>query len=218
MVLRININRFITSELFIVSLFRLSRIYVGTFRLTIENEQEWLDYLNSGGTVLICAWHQHIFPGIRHFGKYKIFKPSLMISQSKDGEIVARVAVHNGWNPIRGSSSQGGMSALKNMIASLKKSRLCAHIVDGPRGPSGVVKPGVIRLAHATNAAIVPFYTFAEHGWNFNSWDKFLLPKPFSKVTLRFGKMIYFKRVKGRDPLEKQRKQLEDTMIPALSV
>jgi lysophospholipid acyltransferase (LPLAT)-like uncharacterized protein len=216
--LRVKIARLITSELFITLLYRLNRIYSGTFRLTIENEEEWLDYLNNGGTVLLCIWHQQFFSGIRHCQNYKDFNPSLMISQSKDGKIVAGVAERSGWNPVRGSSSKGGVVALKNMIANLKKSRLSAHIVDGPRGPSGVVKPGVIRLAHATNAAIVPFYVSAENAWHFNSWDKFLLPKPFSKVTLRFGKMINFQRVKDKDLLEKQRRQLEDIMIPELSV
>ena len=104
------------------------------------------------------------------------------------------------------------------MVANLKKSKLSGHIVDGPRGPSGVVKPGVIRLAHATNAVIVPFYVFAENSWHFNSWDKFLLPKPFSKVGLRFDKMIHLKKTKDKNLFEKQRKQLEDIMIPALKI
>ena len=216
--MRVKIDRFITSELFISLLYRLNRIYSGTFRLTIENEEEWLDYLNNGGTVLLCTWHQQFFSGVRHFQSYKDFKPSIMISQSKDGKIVAGVAERSGWNPVRGSSSKGGVLALKNMIVNLRKSKLSAHIVDGPRGPSGIVKPGVIRLAHATNAAIVPFYVSAENGWHFNSWDKFLLPKPFSKVTFRFGKMIIFQKVKDKDLLEKQRKQLEGIMIPELSV
>lgn len=216
--MRAKIDRLITSEWFISFLYRFNRIYSGTFRLTIENEEEWLDYLNNGGTVLLCTWHQQFFSAIRHFQSYKDFKPSLMISQSKDGKIVAGVAERSGWNPVRGSSSRGGRSALKKMIVHLKKSKLSGHIVDGPTGPSGVVKPGVIRLAHATNAAIVPFYVSAEKGWHFNSWDKFLLPKPFSKVTLRFGKMINFQREKDKDQFEKQRKQLEDIMIPWLSV
>jgi lysophospholipid acyltransferase (LPLAT)-like uncharacterized protein len=75
----------------------------------------------------------------------------------------------------------------------------------------------VIRLAHATKAAIVPFYVSTENGWHFNSWDKFLLPKPFSRVTLRFGEMIKFQKVKDKDLLEKQRKQLEKIMTPALT-
>jgi hypothetical protein len=175
-------------------------------------------YLKNGGTVLLCVWHQQFFSAIRHAKNYKIFNPSLMISQSKDGEIVAKMAFHNGWNPIRGSSSKGGMGALKIMITNLKKDKLAAHIVDGPRGPSGVVKPGVIRLAHAANAVIVPISVSAEKAWHFNSWDKFLLPKPFSKVTLRFGEMIKFDRVKDRDIFERQRMRLEEVMLPALKV
>ncbi len=150
--MRVKIDRFITSEFFISLLYRLNRIYSGTFQLTIENEAEWLDYLNNGGTVLLCTWHQQFFSGVHHFQIYRDFKPSLMISQSKDGKIVAGVAERSGWTPVRGSSSKGGVLALKNMITNLKKSKLSAHIVDGPRGPSGIVKTGVIRLAHATNS------------------------------------------------------------------
>jgi len=73
-------------------------------------------------------------------------------------------------------------------------------------------------LAHAANAVIVPGYAFAENGWHFNSWDKFLLPKPFSKVLIRFGKAIKFDKVKDKKRLEKQRKQLEEIMLPALKV
>jgi len=89
----------------------------------------------------------------------------------------------------------GGTEALKKMITNLKEARLAAHIVDGPKWPSGKVKPGAIRLAHATDSVIVPVYAFAENGWYFNSWDKFLLPKPFSKVLIRFGKMTIFSGV-----------------------
>lgn len=210
------LDHFITSELFLSALYRINRLYSGTFRLTIENEEEWLDYLNHGGIVLLCTWHQQFFSAIRYFQKYKVFTPSLIISQSKDGKIVAGVAERSGWNPVRGSSSKGGMLALKKIIVNLRKSKLSGHIVDGPRGPSGVVKPGVIRLSHAANAVIVPFYVSAENGWHFNSWDRFLLPKPFSKVALRFGEMIHFKKVKDKALLEEQRKKLENIMLPML--
>ena len=85
------IDRFITSGLFLSFVYKLNRIYSGTFRMTIENEDEWLDYLNNGGAVLLCTWHQQFFSAIRHFQNYKIFNPSIMISQSKDGEIIARL-------------------------------------------------------------------------------------------------------------------------------
>ena len=177
-----------------------------------------MDYLKNGGAVLLCTWHQQFFSIIRHFQNYKVFNPCIMISQSSDGEIVAGVAKRSGWNTIRGSSSKGGKEALKKMITNLKEAKLAVHIVDGPKGPSGKVKPGVIRLAHVTNAVIVPVSVSAEKAWYFNSWDKFLLPKPFSKVRLGFGKMIKFDRTKDREIFEAQRKQLEDIMLPALII
>ena len=216
--MRIKTDRFFTSELFISFLYRFCRAYSWTFRLKVENEKEWIDYIENGGSVLLCIWHQQFFSAIRHFQNYKVFNPIIMISQSSDGEIVAGVAERTGWNTVRGSSSRDGRRALKKMIANLKESKLAAHIVDGPKGPSGKVKAGVIRLAQATDAVIVPVYAFAENGWYFNSWDKFLLPKPFSKVLIRFGKMIKFDRVKDIEIFEEQRKRLEEIMLPALKV
>jgi lysophospholipid acyltransferase (LPLAT)-like uncharacterized protein len=139
-----------------------------------------------------------------------------MISRSKDGSIIAGVAERTGWRTVRGSSSQGGTTALRDVITNLKQSKLAAHVVDGPRGPAGIVKAGVIRLAHRTNSVVVPFYVAADRGWYFNSWDKFLLPKPFSKVHLRFGRMLTFDPTEDPVAFEKQRQQLEAAMQPGL--
>ena len=216
--MRIKIDRYLKSEAFISLFYGLVLLYSRTLRLKIENDKEWMDYRRNGGVVLLCTWHQQFFSAIVPFKNYKTFNPSIMISQSKDGEIVAKIALRSGWNPVRGSSSKGGSEALKKMIAHLKEKKLAAHIVDGPKGPAGIVKPGVIRLAHAANAVIVPFSVSAEKAWVFNSWDKFLLPKPFSKVFLRFGKMIKFDKVKDKEIFEKQRMKLEEIMLPTLRV
>lgn len=216
--MRIKFNHFMTSEIFIGFLYHFMAAYSRTLRLRIENEKEWIDYLKNGGTVLLCTWHQQVFSAIYHFQNYQIYKPSIMISQSKDGEIVSRLAKRVGWSPVRGSSSKGGREALKGMIDKLTETKLACHIVDGPRGPLGKVKAGVIRLAHVTGATIVPFYVSAENAWNFKSWDKFLLPKPFSKVMLRFDKMIKFNEVQEEARFEEQRKQLEKIMLPALTI
>lgn len=214
--MRIKIDRYLKSETFISFFYRLVLFYSWTLRLKIENDKEWMDYRRKGGVVLLCTWHQQFFSAILPFKNYKTFNPSIMISQSRDGEIVANIALRSGWNPVRGSSSKAGTEALKKMITNLKEKKLAAHIVDGPKGPSGIVKPGVIRLAHAANAVIVPFSVSAEKAWYFNSWDKFLLPKPFSKVFLRFGKMIKFDRVKDKEIFERQRMKLEEVMLPTL--
>ena len=216
--MRIKIDRYLKSEAFISFFYGLILLYSWTLRLKIENDKEWMDYRRNGGVVLLCTWHQQFFSAVVPFKNYKTFKPSIMISQSRDGEIVAKLALRSGWNPVRGSSSKGGSEALKKMIANLKEKKLAAHIVDGPKGPAGVVKPGVIRLAHAANAVIVSFSVSAEKAWYLNSWDKFLLPKPFSKVFLRFGEMIKFDKVKNKKIFEKQRMKLEEIMLPTLRV
>ena len=208
----------LTTEAFVYFFYHFILLYSRTFRLEIVNDKDWMDYRKAGGAVLLCTWHQQFFSAIRPFKNYGIYNPSIMISQSRDGEIVARMCKYNGRNAVRGSSSSGGMQALKEMISSLKETKLAAHIVDGPSGPSGSVKSGVIRLAHAADAVIVPFSVSADKAWHFDSWDKFLLPKPFGKVSIRFGEMIKFDRVKDREVFEMQRKQLEDMMRPGLKV
>ena len=183
--------------------------------MTVENETEWIEYHASGGTVLLCSWHQQFFSAIRHFQSYSSYCPSLMISRSKDGDIIARVAEKSGWHAVRGSSSRGGSSALKEMIERLKRSRLAGHIVDGPRGPAGIVKAGAISLARSTGAVIVPVFTSADRAWHFNSWDRFMIPKPFARVTLHFGTM--FDPNGGRDEdFEDRRAALESVMLPGL--
>lgn len=199
-------------------LFWVVNLYSLTFRIKLENEKKWLIHLDRGEKVLLCAWHQQFFAAIRPFRKYRKFKPSLMISKSSDGDIVAGVANKCGWQVARGSSSRGGKEALRCMIDQLKRSGLAAHIVDGPRGPAGKIKAGVIQLAHATDAIIVPFYVRADRAWYFNSWDQFLLPKPFAKVTVSFGDGIKLMLTKDRDIFESQILDLEKIMLPYLHV
>ena len=102
------------------------------------------------------------------------------------------------------------------MIARVKETRLAGHIVDGPRGPIGKVKPGLIRLAHAAGAVIVPFSVSAQRAWHFKSWDRFMLPKPFSRVTLHFGEMITLEPAATEEDFEQQRLSIEQTMLPWL--
>jgi lysophospholipid acyltransferase (LPLAT)-like uncharacterized protein len=139
-----------------------------------------------------------------------------MISKSRDGDFIAGIAQRSGWYPVRGSSSKDGDKALGTMIERLKKTGLAGHVVDGPRGPVGKVKTGLIRLAHAADAVIVPFSVSAERAWHFNSWDRFMLPKPFSRVTLRFGDIIRLDPAETPEDVERQRHQVEKIMLPDL--
>ncbi len=199
-------------------LYRFIRLYSWTFKISIENEKEWMDYHRNGGRILLCAWHQQFFSAIRHFQNYRDSNPSLMISKSRDGEMIAAVAQRSGWHVVRGSSSSGGKSALRQMINNLRKSGLAAHIVDGPRGPAGEVKSGAIKIAQSADAAIIPFYTSSDRSWFFRSWDSFFVPKPFARVVLTFGDMIKFDSTETPAEFEEQRKRLEAVMQPRLKV
>ena len=155
--MRFVFDKLVKTNLFHVLLFWVVNLYSVTFRIKLENEEGWLIRVRRGEKVLLCAWHQQFFAAIRPFRKYRKFNPSLMISKSSDGDIVAGVANKCGWHVARGSSSRGGKEALRSMIEQLKRSGLAAHIVDGPKGPAGKVKAGVIQLAHAADACNRPF-------------------------------------------------------------
>lgn len=196
--------------------YRLIRAYAWTFRLHVENEKPWLEYRQNGGRVLLCSWHQQFFSAIRHFKTYAPYHPALMISQSKDGDIIAGIAEKSGWRAVRGSSSRDGGRALKEMVAHLKRSGLAAHVVDGPRGPAGVIKAGVVSLARATGAVVVPFYATSDRAWYFNSWDRFMLPKPFARVTLRFGEILDLTSGVTDKDFELHQLRLQEIMQPGL--
>lgn len=197
-------------------LYRLVRCYSWTFRLHIENEKPWLDYMQGGGRVLLCGWHQQFFAAIRHFKTYASYRPALMISQSKDGDIIAGIAEKSGWHTVRGSSTRNGGAALKEMVGQLRLSSLAAHIVDGPKGPAGIIKAGAISLARSAGAVVVPIYTTSDRAWYFNSWDRFMLPKPFARVSLRFGEMLDLSSGEGAEAFEGHRVRLQQIMQPGL--
>ena len=201
---------------FIVFAYYFIRVYSMTFRLCVVNEDSWRNLRKKGTCVLLCAWHQQFFSAIYHFKSYSKFNPGLMISQSKDGDLISGVANRTGWHTQRGSSSRGGKQAMEEMIEHLKTHGFGAHILDGPRGPMGRVKAGVIKMALEADAVVIPFYTSADHAWFFNSWDHFMLPKPFSRVYITFGQAIRLESFAGQDDFEDQRQFLETTMKPGL--
>lgn len=187
-------------------------LYAKTTRLKLENEEELREYLKNNGRVLIYSWHQRFLWGFylpRIFGE----SPCIMISQSRDGDFIADVARRVGWIPIRGSSSRGGKKALQQMIAGIAENRLGGHVVDGPTGPPRIVKPGLVSLAQKSGAAICPGYVSYEKPWIFNSWDRFMIPKPFSRILLRFGSLKLIPEEMDAYQFEDVRLRIEKELI-----
>ena len=110
-----------------------------------------------------------------------------MASQSKDGEWIARWLEANGYVVVRGSTTRGGSQALREMVRQVRSGRNAALTVDGPRGPARVVAPGVVQLARLTGAWILPITSSSSRARFLRSWDRYLVPAPFSRSVVVYG-------------------------------
>ena len=122
--------------------------------------------------LLACAW------------RFRNNGVTILISRSFDGELIARTVERLGFIAVRGSSSRDAMSGLRNLHRAYLAGHYCAITADGPRGPAMVAKPGVTQLAQLAGATVSAFYVHPERAWQLRSWDRFLIPKPFSRVTV----------------------------------
>ena len=138
----------------------LVKLLSATYRVRlvgVENEQA---VLNAGGGLIYASWHQRFFAGITLFATRKPI--AIMISQSRDGALIARIVDLLGWLPVRGSSSRGGKEALRQLKELAAGGYRIGHIVDGPGGPAGVVKAGLLTMAQFTGLPIIPTITSAQ--------------------------------------------------------
>jgi len=139
-----------------------------------------------GGIVLVL-WHGELLPAlVEHApdGAHAI------ISRSQDGELIARIAAAFGSRPIRGSSSKGGAEALVRAVQSARAGEVVAVTPDGPRGPRHSVASGVVKVAQKTGVPLIGVRVHADRAWVFRSWDRFVVPKPFARVTYAYTPVV----------------------------
>jgi len=187
----------------------LVRAYLLLIKIKTVNEEIILRQLKSGQKVIAAIWHQRILVVMGYARKFSGYEPSVMISQSRDGEMIAKVYSRFNFRPIRGSSSRGGKEALMNVVEDLVHHQIAVHILDGPRGPRGVVKPGLIVMAQLSGVPIVPVYISVNRAWVLDSWDRFIIPKPFSTVVIRLDSPIYVPKSMDSEAFEITRKEIE---------
>lgn len=206
------IKYFLLNNLLTSIIFYVSNLYTKTLRVQFEGTEKVQKHLAGGGRVIISSWHQRFFGG---FFLPRIFKwsPCIMISQSRDGDFISKIVLHIGWIPVRGSSSRGGKEALRVMVQGLIDHHIGGHIVDGPTGPPRVIKPGLVSLAQNADAVICPGIVSYENAWIMNSWDRFMVPKPFSRVLFRFGSIFSVPEIAGNDQFDAFRRELENDLI-----
>lgn len=189
----------------------LARIWFNTCKVTFINEQVYREYASNDTPVVVGTWHRAAIYFLYFFGH---FHPMIMVSQSKDGEILAQYTSAMGGIPARGSSSRGGKEALKQMRHHLTSGgKACATVLDGPRGPAYVAKKGMIVLAMQTESPFIPAIWSANRTITLrNSWDKMILPLPWSRISMAFGDPIHIPRETTGEELEHYRHLVQERL------
>jgi lysophospholipid acyltransferase (LPLAT)-like uncharacterized protein len=192
------------------------RIYVWVLRLfSLTIRKEYLreeypqEFWSQDRYVIISFWHQRLLmmPFLRYSGRV-----GMMISQHLDGEFIARAVKQFGVDSVRGSTTRGGLSALRGMIRFFRSGANLAITPDGPQGPKHVVQIGVIELARQTGAPVLPVTYSASRKKELGSWDNFILPYPFCKVAYLWGEPLFVPRDADKDRMEECRLLLQERM------
>ena len=145
---------------------------------------------------ILVSWHGKVLGLMEHMKHKGYFA---LVSQSRDGELITRIAKNFGYNFFRGSSNKGGKEAIKNMDNFFRENTNAKIIItpDGPTGPEHKVKPGALILAQNSGRPIIPLIVDVKNSWKFKNWHTFYLSKPFSKMRVVFGEPLYFNKDEG---------------------
>lgn len=200
----------------------IARIINSTYRyrfLGLENVTE-AKKLSKHNNYVIGIWHQNLLHGILcQRGNPHV----VIVSRSKDADPVAHTCRKIGTIVVRGSSrnksgvNKGGQKAKAEMIQKLSEGFHGAVTVDGPKGPAKEVKAGIVDMAIKTGTSIIPYLPIPENYWSFNSWDKFRLPKLFSRIIIYYGKPVAISESKSFEDYQEELKNSLDSLEAEVS-
>jgi lysophospholipid acyltransferase (LPLAT)-like uncharacterized protein len=185
-----------------------------TLRLRIEDRSGLLEG-RLAGPVILCFWHNRIL-GITF--AYNVIYPggrrgvTVLTSPSKDGEILARLVGAFRMGAVRGSSSRRGFQAQRELVRLVREGRDIAITPDGPRGPKYALGPGVVQLAQSTGAPVLPLHATFSRGVRMKTWDGFIIPLPFSAVSVTIGAPVHFPETPTDEAFEEARRHLEELL------
>ena len=180
--------------------------------LTLKKEFIIKGSIAENEPIIISCWHGELgMPPFFMIKKLRAKKANYMIiSEHKDGEYIAKVMQKIGHQAIRGSSTRGGARVLLQAIKALKEGKDIAITPDGPNGPRHSVADGIVVISQKSGAKIVAVGFKATRFWQFNSWDKFILPKPFSKITFFASEPFSLEKLDKNDAKKEVLKQMEE--------
>jgi lysophospholipid acyltransferase (LPLAT)-like uncharacterized protein len=165
----------------------LIRLLGMSWRVRTLNDEAVGPMRASGRRVIFTLWHGELLPLLwAHRGQ----GIAVVISEHRDGEIIARIAERLGYTTVRGSTSRGGGRALIGLMRAIQAGHDGAVTPDGPRGPAHVFAPGAAIAAQRTGASLLMVRAAASRAWRLKSWDRFIIPKPFATVRVIYGAIV----------------------------
>jgi lysophospholipid acyltransferase (LPLAT)-like uncharacterized protein len=160
------------------------QVLARTWRIRVVNEGYLFDLRRAERPFIFSLWHGHLLPLLWHHRRQGVV---ILISEHHDGELVARAAESLGYGLIRGSSTRGADRALISLVRELNSGHEVAITPDGPRGPAETFAPGALVAAQRSDSFILPVAASADRAWRLRSWDRFVIPKPFARVTIAYA-------------------------------
>lgn len=182
------------------------RVWAKTSRIKVLGEEEYRKARRAGKPVILILWHGRLMLAPYFFRNRGI---SALVSPSRDGEIIARIALGWRFRIVRGSGSHTMVRAWVEMRQDLRKGGELIIIPDGPRGPDRVLKTGCLKLAQDTGAVLVPWSFSSSRKKHFESWDRFLFFYPFSRIVCLYGKPLSVPPALDEAGFESERRRVE---------
>jgi lysophospholipid acyltransferase (LPLAT)-like uncharacterized protein len=155
------------------------------YEISAETEEGMREPAHPG---IFAFWHRCVIPATYRWRNQPF---AVLTSRSFDGEYIARIITRFGLEAVRGSSSRGGAEGLRDLQRAIEQGRSAVFTIDGPRGPRYIAKRGATALGRITGVRIVPFYIAVENHWTLHSWDRMIVPRPFSRVHARAAKPVH---------------------------
>jgi lysophospholipid acyltransferase (LPLAT)-like uncharacterized protein len=187
------------------------KLLAATLRFDIRDQCGISNVAQAMPPVIYALWHSRFFcvPPAWNRICYGHRKTVALTSASHDGDVVARAMAVFGLGSVRGSSSRRGVAALVGLKRALRDGLDICVTPDGPRGPRYFLQPGIIKLAESTGAPIVPIHVRFSSAWRLKTWDRFVIPMPFSRVEVVFDHAINLPRGMDETQFENERLNLE---------
>lgn len=193
--------------------YRIFQVWARTLRFEIDDRAAVIG-VPPRGRFIATVWHNRLFLFpyvIRRFLPQT--RGAALVSPSRDGAILADVLKRFGFDVVRGSSSRRGATALLELAEVIAQGGEAAITPDGPRGPAYELGPGIVVLAQMSSADVLPINMEFASYWRLNSWDRFILPKPFSTVRVIFGARYQVRATASDEEFEAERARLQETMM-----